>query len=70
VAAVNADKESSLAKEFKVTSYPTILVFGAGKAHSQPEKYSGALKAKDIVNFGLSKLPSFVTGVRKSTYNE
>lgn len=44
---MNADEHQSLAREFGVSGFPTIKIFGHDK--SKPETYSGARTASDMI---------------------
>jgi len=72
VGAVNCDDEKEICGNFGVQGFPTIKIFpskltpvkGQKDAfHKVPEDYQGARTAGAIVNFALSKLPSFVVPV-------
>jgi protein disulfide-isomerase A6 len=76
VGAVNCDEEQELCGNFGVKGFPTIKVFPSkltpvsGKKdafHKVPEDYNGARSASGIVNYALSKLPSFVVPVSSKT---
>ncbi|VDP82075.1 unnamed protein product [Echinostoma caproni] len=58
VAAVDADKHSSLSSRFSVRGFPTIMVFGPHL--TQPAVYSGSRDASAIVNEGLDHLKKAV----------
>lgn len=66
IGVVNSDKDNSLAKKHGVDSYPKLVMLPY-RNHDNYDTHSGALKAKDVVDFVFNRIPSFVTGVRHST---
>lgn len=51
VGAVNADEHKTLARDFGVSGFPTIKIFGHDK--SSPEAYNGARSASDFVDAAM-----------------
>lgn len=58
VAAVDATQDQSLASQYSVQGFPTILIFGADK--SKPDKYQNARTAEAITDAGLKAAQSVV----------
>ncbi|KAF2071466.1 hypothetical protein CYY_007219 [Polysphondylium violaceum] len=73
VGAVNCDEQANkeLCSNYQIQGFPTIKYFPSklvpakakGTFHKVPEDYQKGRTAKDIIDFALSKLPSFVTKV-------
>lgn len=66
IGVIDVDKEKEISNQYNIESTPTIILFSKNKY----EKYEGSLDSKSIIHFVLSKLPSFVTGVRHSTFQQ
>eukprot|EP00762_Andalucia_godoyi_P005740 ANDGO_06464.mRNA.1 Putative protein disulfide-isomerase DDB_G0275025 len=64
VVAVDADAERAIGGQYGVQGFPTIKVFPGGKKNKKtPVDYSGPRTAKDMADFALSKMVSFVEPV-------
>jgi len=79
VGAVNCDEQQELCGSFGVKGFPTIKFFPStfkevpnkkGAYHKEPEDYNGARTAAAIVNFAVSKLPSFFTSVTSANHDK
>jgi len=62
IGVLNIDVDQQVVKELGLNEFPTLLLFPFGDKRT-PEKYKGKLTASDISNFGLSKIPNFVSKV-------
>lgn len=69
VAAVNCAEEEELCDEFDIKSFPTIMYFPENTAKSH-EKYTGKRTYKDISEFAVSKMQSFVRVVTDANFAE
>jgi protein disulfide-isomerase A6 len=78
IGAVNCDEQKELAAHFGIQGFPTIKLFPSqisktsdGKGfHKIPIDYQGPRTAAAIANFGLEKLPSFVTSITSKNIDE
>lgn len=68
VAAVRCDEEEELCEEYNVTSYPTIVYFPENTAQTH-QIYSGKKVYKDIADFAISRMQSFVRLVNKDNFH-
>lgn len=68
VGSVDVDYDSSLATQFKVTKYPTILMFNY-KRFTTPIIYKGKYSAKMLYNFILENIPALVESVSAKNWN-
>lgn len=58
VGAVNADEHQSLAREYGISGFPTIKIFGIDK--NKPEAYNGARSANDMIDAAMKAARSKV----------
>ena len=61
VGAVNADEHKSLGGKYNIRGFPTIKIFGTGKA--DPEDFNGPRTAAGIVDAALNAASQKVRGV-------